>query len=140
MYGIASGIEIWYLGQTLVVSHVIKSLEFLERNVAKVFGRVASMLGEWEWFKLRGVEVNLQPAVFNLTSVNLWFDDGRARRGREEGGLGYRAPFTTLRGLVKTGLAFERERVEKNGMWEGTGGKGFEMKSTVLRSEAGKVV
>lgn len=135
MYGVALGIETWYLGQTLVVHEVIKALEFLERNVAKVFGRLANMLREWNWFKLKGVEINLQPAVFNLTSVNLWFDDSRAKMAREDGGLGYRAPFTSMKGLVKTGLAFEKERAEK-GLLKGKGDKGFEMESVV----GGKVV
>jgi len=46
--------------------------------------------------------VNLQPSLYNLTMVHLIFDDSRARKSPEEGGLGYRGAWTTLQGLHKT--------------------------------------
>ncbi|KAF7300571.1 3-beta hydroxysteroid dehydrogenase isomerase family [Mycena chlorophos] len=46
--------------------------------------------------------VNLQPSLFNLVSVNLVFDDSRARLPPEKGGLGYKGGWTTMEGLHKT--------------------------------------
>lgn len=45
--------------------------------------------------------INLQPALFSLTTVHLIWDDSRARKSPEEGGLGYEPRWTTLSGLCK---------------------------------------
>ncbi|PPQ68455.1 hypothetical protein CVT26_006042, partial [Gymnopilus dilepis] len=52
--------------------------------------------------EVKGEIVNLQPALFYLTSVHLIFDDSRARLPKEKGGLGYGGTWTTLEGLHKT--------------------------------------
>ncbi|KAG6844901.1 hypothetical protein H0H87_002600 [Tephrocybe sp. NHM501043] len=51
---------------------------------------------------LNGDIINLQPALFALTSVHLIFDDSRARLPPQKGGLGYKGAWTTFEGLVKT--------------------------------------
>ncbi|EIW77217.1 NAD(P)-binding protein [Coniophora puteana RWD-64-598 SS2] len=51
---------------------------------------------------LDGDVVNLQPPLFALTSVHLVFDDSRARRAPEQGGIGYSGPYTSLQGLCRT--------------------------------------
>ncbi|KAF8186636.1 hypothetical protein BJ912DRAFT_852128 [Pholiota molesta] len=50
---------------------------------------------------ITGDVVNLQPSLFDLASVHLQIDDSRARLAPEEGGLGYRAPWTTLQGVCQ---------------------------------------
>lgn len=45
---------------------------------------------------------NLQPSMFQTSSIHLIFDDSLARKPPSEGGLGYKPPYTTLMGLAKT--------------------------------------
>lgn len=46
--------------------------------------------------------VNLQPSLFNLVNVHLFFDDSRACLAPEKGGLGYKGAYTTFEGVHKT--------------------------------------
>ncbi|TFK75496.1 NAD(P)-binding protein, partial [Pluteus cervinus] len=46
--------------------------------------------------------MNLQPALFFLTSVHAIFDDSRARLPPSQGGLGYQGVWTTFEGICKT--------------------------------------
>ncbi|KAH9941179.1 NAD(P)-binding protein [Epithele typhae] len=57
---------------------------------------------------LSGDVVYLQPSIFSLTQVHLIFDDSRARRAPEDGGLGWNGRVTTLEGMCKTVQEFER--------------------------------
>jgi nucleoside-diphosphate-sugar epimerase len=45
--------------------------------------------------------VNLQPSLFSLTMAHLIWDDSRARKSPEKGGLGYDPQWTTLTALCK---------------------------------------
>ncbi|KAF8491903.1 NAD-P-binding protein [Russula emetica] len=45
--------------------------------------------------------INLQPSLFSLTTVHLVWDDSRARKSPEKGGLGYEPQWTTLTALCK---------------------------------------
>jgi nucleoside-diphosphate-sugar epimerase len=45
--------------------------------------------------------INLQPPLFSLTLVHLIWDDSRARKSPEKGGLGYEPQWTTLTALCK---------------------------------------
>jgi nucleoside-diphosphate-sugar epimerase len=45
--------------------------------------------------------INLQPPLFSLTMVHLVWDDSRARKSPEKGGLGYEPQWTTLTALCK---------------------------------------
>ncbi|KAK2465607.1 hypothetical protein APHAL10511_002499 [Amanita phalloides] len=49
-----------------------------------------------------GDTINLQPPLFFLTLVHLFFDDSRARLPPEKGGLGYQGAWTSIEGLHKT--------------------------------------
>ncbi|KAJ7135961.1 NAD-P-binding protein [Mycena epipterygia] len=51
---------------------------------------------------ITGDIVNLQPALFNLVNVHLFFDDSRARLAPEKGGLGYKGAWSTFEGVHKT--------------------------------------
>lgn len=51
----------------------------------------------------------LQPSIFSLTQVHLVFDDSRACKSPKEGGLGYKAPFTSLDGLCKLLVEWGKE-------------------------------
>ena len=58
--------------------------------------------------------VNLQPPVFFLTTVHLIWDDSRARKSAEKGGLGYEPQWTTLSALCK----LVEEHKKANGRFE----------------------
>ncbi|CAL1708960.1 unnamed protein product [Somion occarium] len=57
---------------------------------------------------IRGDIIFLQPSMFALTNVHLLFDDSRARTSSEKGGLGYTGPCTTLEGVCKVVLEYEK--------------------------------
>jgi len=50
-----------------------------------------------------------QPSLFNLIQVHLIFDDSRARKSPQEGGLGYNAPFSSLEALCKLVIEWQTE-------------------------------
>ena len=80
---VAYMIELYYRGRMWLISEGYKS--------------IADMLPA-----VHGDLVNLQPALFSLTTVHVIFDDSRARLRPEKGGLGYKGPWTTFQGLHKT--------------------------------------
>jgi nucleoside-diphosphate-sugar epimerase len=43
----------------------------------------------------------LQPSLFSILDVHVFADDSRARMRPEDGGLGYKAPLTTLEGMCR---------------------------------------
>lgn len=51
--------------------------------------------------QIAGALVFLQPSMFALTIVHLYFDDSRARLPPEKGGLGYTNTCTTLQGVCQ---------------------------------------
>ncbi|KAJ3515632.1 hypothetical protein NLJ89_g1638 [Agrocybe chaxingu] len=70
---------------------------------------------------ITGDIVNLQPSLFDLASVHLKIDDARARLAPEDGGLGYRPPWTTVQGVCQLvndhlkGAAHSEEYQKTNG-------------------------
>jgi nucleoside-diphosphate-sugar epimerase len=58
--------------------------------------------------------INLQPPLFSLTMVHLIWDDSRARKSPEKGGLGYEPQWTTLTALCK----LVEEHKKANGRFE----------------------
>ena len=58
--------------------------------------------------------VNLQPPLFSLTTVHPIWDDSRARKSAEKGGLGYELQWTTLTALCKP----VQEHNKTNGRFE----------------------
>ncbi|KAL4946861.1 hypothetical protein BDV06DRAFT_218012 [Aspergillus oleicola] len=55
----------------------------------------------------------LQPAVFSISNPHLIVDDTRARRAPEKGGLGYNPPLTSLDGVCKEVVHWNRLAAEK---------------------------
>lgn len=55
----------------------------------------------------------LQPTLFNISDIFCIADDSRARKAPEQGGLGYEPPFTTIQGISKQLLEWNRA-AEKN--------------------------
>ncbi len=70
--------------------------------------------------------INLQPSLFSLTMVHLIWDDSRARKSPEKGGLGYEPRWTTLTALCK----LVKEHKNADGRFEARsmgGGIGFRL-------------
>lgn len=109
----------------LISAHCVEAYYFMHLyltslpfGLGAIFRKVIPPVG--------GDIVNLQPSLFPLTSVHLLLDDSRARLPPKDGGLDYKAPFTTLQGICKVvrehelneGHVEERQR-------SGGGGIGF---------------
>ncbi|GFG24518.1 sterol-4-alpha-carboxylate 3-dehydrogenase, decarboxylating [Aspergillus udagawae] len=58
--------------------------------------------------KITGDLAPLQPALFAISDVHTFADDSRARMAPADGGLGYVAPITTLEGMCKQVLEWNR--------------------------------
>ncbi|KAJ3515634.1 hypothetical protein NLJ89_g1630 [Agrocybe chaxingu] len=87
---------------------------FLLAHAIEFYYKLQSRL-PWLLPPIKGEIVNVQPALFDLAMVHIKIDDSRARLPPEEGGLGYRAPWTTLDGvcqLVRDHLESERLKQE----------------------------
>ena len=82
MLGIAHLVECYYLARWFLTK---SRLAFLGKLMPAVIGDV----------------VFLQPSMFALTNVHLYFDDSRARQPPEKGGLGYSTECTTLDGVCQ---------------------------------------
>lgn len=93
MYGIAHLVEAYYLAQ-----------RFLSQSRFAAFARFMP--------KLTGDAVFLQPSMFALTNVHLYFDDSRARLSPEKGGLGYINTCTTLEGVCQVVADYYRNGTE----------------------------
>ncbi|GME26601.1 3-beta hydroxysteroid dehydrogenase [Neofusicoccum parvum] len=114
-----------------VLSHVVEAYALLQ----------------WRYLRavlppLTGDLAVLQPALFAICCVHLFYDDGEARKRPEEGGLGYRAPWTTMEGMCQQVLVWNEEwkaRVEeergRRGEVEGDGGIVEEAKEVVKAVE-----
>lgn len=58
--------------------------------------------------RITGDLEQLQPGLFAISDVHTFADDSRARKSPAEGGLGYVAPMTTLDGMCKQVLEWNR--------------------------------
>jgi hypothetical protein len=58
--------------------------------------------------KITGDLAQLQPGLFAISDVHTFADDSRARKTPAEGGLGYVASITTLDGMCKQVLEWNR--------------------------------
>lgn len=73
--------------------------------------RLRLQMSGWTWLArmlphIKGDVAALQPAMCNLVTPHLIFDDSRARLAPERGGLGYRGAWTTMEGAVRTHNAY----------------------------------
>ncbi|KAF8499459.1 NAD(P)-binding protein [Gautieria morchelliformis] len=84
----------------LMFAHVIEAYYLL---------RFSHPFISWIFPQLKGEILLLQPSLFSLSQIHLIFDDSRARKSPKEGGLGYKAPFTSLDGLCKLVIEWEKE-------------------------------
>ena len=84
----------------LMLSHVLEWLHLLRSFMTLSPSSFVHRLGQLVP-ALSGDLVNLQPSLFSLTMVHLIWDDSRARRSPENGGLGYKPQWTTLNALCK---------------------------------------
>ena len=82
MLGIAHLVELYYLARRSLLD---SRFAFIARLMPAVVGDI----------------VFLQPSMFYLTDVHLYFDDSRARDPPEKGGLGYTGHCTTLVGVCQ---------------------------------------
>lgn len=89
MLAIAHLVEWYYLGRRFLAN---SRFSLLARLIPQVAGMV----------------VFLQPSMFALTIVHLYFDDSRARLPPEKGGLGYTSHCTTLQGVCQVVIDYYR--------------------------------
>lgn len=68
---------------------------------------------------LSGDIVNLQPSMFSLVTIHFKVDHSRAELSPDQGGLGYRPPWTTLEGVCQLVQDYVRD-----------GGRGTEQQRT----------
>ncbi|KAK0659020.1 hypothetical protein DIS24_g4201 [Lasiodiplodia hormozganensis] len=88
----------------LVISHVVEFYTLLRHRYLR------SVLPP-----LVGDLALLQPALFAICNVHLFYDDSEARKRPEEGGLGYRAPWTSMEAMCQQVLVWNEEWKEQLG-------------------------
>jgi nucleoside-diphosphate-sugar epimerase len=91
----------------LMLSHMVEWLHLLQSFAALSSNLFIHLLGKLVPAP-GGDLINLQPSLFSLITVHLIWDDSRARRSPENGGLGYEPQWTTLSALCK--LAEEHDK------------------------------
>jgi nucleoside-diphosphate-sugar epimerase len=84
----------------LLLSHIFEWLHLLRSLTTLSSSPFLRRLGRFVPAPT-GDLINLQPSLFSLTMVHLIWDDSRARKSPEEGGLGYEPQWTTLAALCK---------------------------------------
>jgi hypothetical protein len=106
-----------------LLSHIFEGLHLLRFLPALSSSRFLRRLSQFVP-ALSADLINLQPPLFSLTMVHLIWDDSRARKSPEKGGLGYEPQWTTLAALCK----LVEEHKKANGRFEARsmgGGIGF---------------
>ncbi|KAH7048355.1 putative 3-beta hydroxysteroid dehydrogenase/isomerase family protein [Macrophomina phaseolina] len=81
-----------------VLAHLIEGYALLQFRYAR---RVLPAL--------KGDLAFLQPALFAICCVHLFYDDGEARKRPEEGGLGYRGAWTSMEAMCQQVLVWNEE-------------------------------
>jgi nucleoside-diphosphate-sugar epimerase len=84
----------------LLLSHIFEGLHLLRSLTALSSSPFLYRLGRFVPAPT-GDLINLQPSLFSLTMVHLIWDDSRARKSPQKGGLGYDPQWTTLTALCK---------------------------------------
>jgi len=98
---------------TLLLSHIFEGLHLLRFLPALSSSPFLRRLSQFVP-ALSADLINLQPSLFFLTMVHLIWDDSRARKSPEKGGLGYEPQWTTLTALCK----LVEEHKKANGRFE----------------------
>lgn len=118
----------------LLLAHVVQAYYlttfFLSRSSNTFLRAVGASLP-----KISSLLVNLQPSVWNLTSVHLFFDSSNARAHPEAGGLGYEPLWTSLEGFCQLVLDYQSGRVVDHS--HTSGGQGSIATSGVPHAQAG---
>jgi hypothetical protein len=68
----------------------------------------------WLLPKVTGDLYQVQPSMFSIADVFFIADDSRACKSPEEGGLGYKAPLTTLEAMCRELEYWNRQAKEKS--------------------------
>jgi nucleoside-diphosphate-sugar epimerase len=117
----------------LLLSHIFEGLHLLRSLAALSSSPFLCRLGRFVPAPT-GDLINLQPSLFSLTMVHLIWNDLRARKSPEKGGLGYEPQWTTLTALCK----LVEEHKKANGRFEMRsmgGGIGFGLGRAWRRGE-----
>ena len=86
----------------LVLAHVLEAYVYAQLKLS------------WLLPVLTGDLAQIQPSLFNISNTFVVADDARARKSPEQGGLGYQPPLSTMDGLCKQLLDWNR-RVSSSG-------------------------
>ncbi|KAH7107874.1 NAD(P)-binding protein [Auriculariales sp. MPI-PUGE-AT-0066] len=87
-----------HAGLVFALAHVVEAYHLTRSSILPILPQ------------LPGDSILLQPSTFTIASTHVIINDSIARQRVEEGGLGYRAPFTSLQGIVWTALQHEDSR------------------------------
>jgi nucleoside-diphosphate-sugar epimerase len=116
----------------LIFSHVIEAYYRAHHALLSKGWKFATLLPA-----VQGDIINLQPALFALTSVHLIFDDSRARLAPEKGGLGYSGAWTTMEGLHRT-VEEHQSGVGRSEMRSDSAGVSFSFGFKLRKADKGK--
>ncbi|EIN08886.1 NAD(P)-binding protein [Punctularia strigosozonata HHB-11173 SS5] len=106
----------------LLLAHLVEFYYLLRHRLIKSTSAVSRLAGRC-LPSVKGDILGLQPSAFPFTLSHLIFSDSRARLPLSSGGLGYRGPYTTSKGLCKLVEEYERSgrRAEERSLTLGLG-------------------
>ncbi|KAJ5785568.1 3-beta hydroxysteroid dehydrogenase/isomerase family protein [Penicillium pulvis] len=84
---------------------------FLLAYVIEAYSFVQFKYLSWLLPKITGDLAQVQPSLFAISDTCVFADDSRAKKSPEEGGLGYNPPLTTLDGMCKEVLHWNKNAV-----------------------------
>lgn len=94
----------------LLLAHVIQMYYLTTHFLSQSCNVLLRVLGAF-LPRLPNLIINVQPPLWNLTSVHLIFDSSNARARPEAGGLGYEPLGTSLEGICQLMLDYRSRRV-----------------------------
>jgi len=118
----------------LLLAHVIQAYHLVTHFLSQSPNALLRAAGAF-LPKLSSLMVNLQPCIWNLTSVHLVADSSNARARPEAGGLGYEPLWTSLEGMCQVVLDYQSKRVVDHG--HSSGSRGGTMTSGLPHTQAG---
>ncbi|KAJ5648068.1 3-beta hydroxysteroid dehydrogenase/isomerase family protein [Penicillium lividum] len=100
------------LAQTPIAFPTVQPIYlFLLAYVIEAYSFVQFKYLPWLLPKITGDLAQIQPSLFAISDVCTIADDSRARMSPEEGGLGYNPPLTTMQGMCKEVLHWNKNAV-----------------------------